>query len=228
MTKNFYSLVAVSGLVAQLLTSVSIPAMANQEKSATPAHSAGAASAKSAATESSSAKGPNGDSPGYNGVPVLDPSRFFGAASMGYASAKACPEVVSKLFCYCGCDISDNHNHLIDCFTSPHGVDCHICQEEAIQALKMHRDGASVADIQKAIDQQYAAKYPWKDDSPAYTKYKSSRLWKPVAEQANASTDEALKQATANTKGKDEKWTPVLKPGSHAGSCCGKDQDHKK
>jgi hypothetical protein len=138
--------------------------------------------AKDAATATSTKAG---DKLTYDGPEVLDPSKFFGAAAMGYASAKACPEVVSRLFCYCGCDISDNHNTLIDCFTSNHGVDCHICQEEAVMALKMHRDNASIAEIQKAIDQEFSAKYPWKEDSPAYTKYKTTRLW---SAKASAST----------------------------------------
>ncbi|MBX9720408.1 MAG: hypothetical protein K2X81_03340, partial [Candidatus Obscuribacterales bacterium] len=45
---------------------------------------------------------------------VLEPGQFFGLASFGYASAKACPEVMEKLFCYCGCDLTDSHNSLLD------------------------------------------------------------------------------------------------------------------
>ena len=105
--------------------------------------------------------------------PVLMPEQFFGAAAMGYAAAKATPHVCSKLFCYCGCDITDKHTCLLDCFTSLHGVDCHICQEEALQALRMTRDDEPVPAIQKAIDETYSMKYPFKDESPALKKYKS-------------------------------------------------------
>jgi hypothetical protein len=97
----------------------------------------------------------------YDGPAVLDPSRFFGGAAMGYASAKAAPQVMSQLFCYCGCDATDKHQHLIDCFTSPHGVDCHICQEEAVAALKLNRDHTPIAEIQRQIDEEFSHHYPF-------------------------------------------------------------------
>lgn len=108
---------------------------------------------------------------------VLAPSQFFGGAAMGYAAAKAIPEVCSKIFCYCGCDITDGHNCLLDCFTSRHGVDCHICQEESLQALRMHRDEEPLVNIQKNIDENYSNRYPFKEESPALKKYKATRLW---------------------------------------------------
>lgn len=110
-------------------------------------------------------------------APVLAPEQFFGAAAMGYAAAKAVPHICHKLFCYCGCDITDSHSNLLDCFTSYHGADCHICQEEALLALKMNRDEQPIATIQKVIDETYSSKYPFKEDSPAYKKYKATRLW---------------------------------------------------
>jgi hypothetical protein len=110
-------------------------------------------------------------------APVLPPENFFGAAAMGYAAAKANPRICSKIFCYCGCDITDNHSNLLDCFTGMHGADCHICQEEALQALRMNRDGSTLADIQKQIDSEYSMKYPFKDESPALKKYRSARLY---------------------------------------------------
>lgn len=105
---------------------------------------------------------------------VLDPSKFFGLASFGYAAAKTCPEVMEKLFCYCGCDLTDQHVSLLDCFTSVHGVDCHICQEEAILARKMNSDGSPIAEIQKSIDEKYSKDYPFEQDTPAYKNYKAT------------------------------------------------------
>src|SRR5579871_413239 len=55
---------------------------------------------------------------------VLDPEKFFGDAQVGYQAAQQCPEIIAKLFCYCGCDISDSHTSLLDCFTTDHGADC--------------------------------------------------------------------------------------------------------
>src|SRR5271170_459218 len=44
-----------------------------------------------------------------NLAPVLNPGQFFGPAAMGYAAAQGCPHVCTKLFCYCGCDMTDGH-----------------------------------------------------------------------------------------------------------------------
>src|SRR5438105_5449302 len=82
---------------------VSTKAPANPAKAKTTTASAPAASAPAAADKE-------------NLAPVLPPEQFFGAAAMGYSAAKANPHVCSKLFCYCGCDITDNHNNLLDCF----------------------------------------------------------------------------------------------------------------
>ncbi len=111
--------------------------------------------------------------------PVLPPEQFFGPAAMGYAAAKGCAQICFKLFCYCGCDITDNHKCLLDCFTGYHGADCHICQEEAMVALRMSKNDDSLATIQKAIDEGYSSKYPFKEESPALKQYKATRKWQP-------------------------------------------------
>ncbi len=172
--------------------------------------------------------------------PVLDPSQFAGLAAFGYASAKAAPEVMEKLFCYCGCDLTDSHTSLLDCFTSAHGVDCHICQEEAVLALKMHKDGTPIKQIQQEIDERYSDKYPFEEQTPAYKKYKSTRLWTSsgtagdttAASTTAASTDKATQKEAAGPAGPDgpdekcEKKPPKLKPGKTVGKCCGAGHDH--
>lgn len=143
----------------------------------------------------------------YDGPPVMDPSRYYGAAAMGYAAAKAAPEVMAKLFCYCGCDETDKHSYLIDCFTGNHGMDCHICQEEAVLALRLYRDGASIAEIQKRVDNDYSKYYPFDKDTESYAKYKAMRLWNPIG---------AAPGLLADT-GKEK---PKVKPGMTVGQCC--------
>ena len=143
---------------------------------------------------------------------MLEPGQFFGLASLGYASAKADPEIMEKLFCYCGCDLTDKHFTLLDCFTSMHGVDCHICQEEAILALKMRKDGASMADIQKAVDEKYAHDYPFEQDTPNYRHYKDSRIYiKKTDAKSDGSAAADAQPATTN---------PTLKPGKAVSKCC--------
>jgi hypothetical protein len=145
---------------------------------------------------------------------VLDPNNYVGMVKAGYQAAKEIPEVCSKLFCYCGCDMTDCHGSLLDCFTSDHGVDCHICQEEAIMALKFHRKGKSISDIQKFIDKRYSKEYPFEVESPVLLKYKKERLW-----------DSGKKSASSSSGGEpqaDGKAVPgKRKPGKEAdGSCC--------
>ncbi len=128
-------------------------------------------------------------------------------------AAKRIPEICSKLFCYCGCELSDKHTSLLDCFTSDHGVDCNICQEEALLALKLHTQGKDLPEIQKAIDQKYVAEYNSVFDEPSeqLKKYREARLWKPTpTELAN----EAIAGKTLESKASEGT--------AKVGSCCGK------
>ena len=163
---------------------------------------------------------------------VLDPSRFFGQAMIGYAAAKAAPEIMNKLFCYCGCDITDSHISLLDCFTSIHGVDCHICQEEAVVALKLNRDGTSVGDIQKIVDEKYAEHYPFEEDSPTYKNYKATRLYAVKGKIDSKSAKAPAVKFGEGTAGPaapddDKKWVPKLKPGKQVNSQCCSGDDKK-
>src|SRR5437016_679078 len=122
---NLRAALTVAGLAGFSLL-VSVAGVGAEPKSA--AHSKAAAKVAKAASGPCPVNAANKD--GYSGPPVLEPGKFFGEAAMGYASAQAAPQVMSKLFCYCGCDTTDGHSALIDCYTSMHGQDCHICQEE--------------------------------------------------------------------------------------------------
>src|ERR1700679_2837957 len=55
---------------------------------------------------------------------VLPADQFSGKAAASYEAAKEIPDVCCKLFCYCGCDVSEKHTNLLECFASDHGVDC--------------------------------------------------------------------------------------------------------
>src|SRR5262249_44006064 len=105
---------------------------------------------------------------------VLSSEKFFGPASFGYAAAAEAASICRKLFCYCGCDMTDSHTSLLDCFTSYHGVDCKICQDEAIMARQMQKEGASINAIQDAVDQSFHSHYPWGKPTDALEKYRAS------------------------------------------------------
>lgn len=144
---------------------------------------------------------------------VLDTTNMAGMAMIGYASAKACPEVVEKLFCYCGCDETDKHSSLLDCFTSTHGLDCHICQEEAVLALKLHKDGVSIPDIQKAIDDKYRQDYPFAEETATYKRYKATHYLSGGSSDVKFGTEIAGPELS-------EGATHKLKPGKKVGKCC--------
>lgn len=53
---------------------------------------------------------------------TLPPERFSGAVKEGYGIARAIPDVLAELHCYCGCDRSVGHRHLLDCFADDHAA----------------------------------------------------------------------------------------------------------
>lgn len=53
---------------------------------------------------------------------TLPPALFSGRTADAYGVAAEIPEVLAGLACYCGCDQSVGHRHLLDCFADDHGV----------------------------------------------------------------------------------------------------------
>lgn len=157
---------------------------------------------------------------------VLSNEKFLGHVKMCYMAAKQIPKLCQKLFCYCGCDYTDEHTTLLDCYTSDHSVDCSYCQGEAMMAFKMHRKGASDAEIQKAVDLNWGPHYPFiEQPSEAIKKYWKSRIWAPgagptVAEKHNE--EKPLFDPFTGSQESDSK--PMGKP---SGNCCGGKQDGK-
>jgi hypothetical protein len=147
---------------------------------------------------------------------VLPAENYVGKASEGYAAAKQVPDICSKLFCYCGCDKTDSHSSLLDCFTCDHGVDCTICQDEAIIALELKKKGKSISEIQREIDQAFQTMYPWDKPTPALEKYRASLKSGPVgssAESDKSSKTESFLKLPAQLGDQTKR--------RRSGSCCG-------
>jgi hypothetical protein len=68
-----------------------------------------------------------------------------------YAIAKEIPEILAQQPCLCGCDQSDNHASLLDCFADEHAATCAVCMKEAILAKQMTEAGKAAAEIREAI-----------------------------------------------------------------------------
>lgn len=187
----------------------------DSSQAATPASAKPAASKTSCAkpTDSNAAGAKAADGTSASGktsaAQVLDPSKFFGEAQAAYEAARQCPDLCANLFCYCGCDHTDNHASLLDCYITDHSADCEICQKSVFIGLAMKKDGKSLREIQAAIDEKFASEYPYEDPSPALLAYRAKRDGKPIPK----SPDPKSKQKAASPA--------KLKPGKKAGDCCG-------
>jgi hypothetical protein len=228
---------SIAGLTVQLITSscaaaetspASPPPPPPPRKSPAKSGAKPAPAAASAKPSSSPSAPPQSSSPTASAATgkkpraeVLNPDQFFGMAMIGYAAAKAAPEVMENLFCYCGCDLTDSHTSLLDCFTSIHGVDCHICQDEAQIALRLHKQGLPMLKIQQQIDEEFSKQYPFEEDTPTYKNYKAHRLWvKGGAVDTKPDAAASGSNSATGSTGPDPK-NPKLKPGAKAGNCCG-------
>ena len=87
---------------------------------------------------------------------TLDPANFQGTVREAYEVAEKDPALLAQLHCYCGCDVTDGHKNLLDCFRDTHGSTCAICCGEARDAEKMATAGMPVEQIRDALRARYA------------------------------------------------------------------------
>lgn len=183
--------------------------------------------AKSASTASAPTEKPDekSDSKALAAKVLMDPD-FIGRDKMCYTIAKEIPQLLQKLFCHCGCDYTEEHSTLLDCYTCRHTIDCNECKGEAMMACKMNRKGASVAEIQKAVDLNWAPKYPfYQQPSDALRKYWKTRLWAPGPGPTAAEKHNEEHKPIDPFTGSQE--VAGKTKGSPSGSCCGGSKDVK-
>lgn len=85
-----------------------------------------------------------------------------------YAAALANPELLAPLPCFCGCmRFEQPHGGLKDCFIQPttgeldpHGAFCETCQDEALDAVALAKQGVSDHEIHAQIVAKYADRDP--------------------------------------------------------------------
>lgn len=53
---------------------------------------------------------------------TLPPDMFTGTVRQAYQVAADIPGVLAELNCHCGCDRSQGHRNLLDCFSDTHAV----------------------------------------------------------------------------------------------------------
>lgn len=88
--------------------------------------------------------------------PTLSPVLFVGQTERAYQVAQDISDVIDQLYCYCECDKHSGHLTLLSCFTDNHAANCDICQNEALDAAKMMKQGYRMAEIRSRIDGKYS------------------------------------------------------------------------
>jgi uncharacterized protein with PCYCGC motif len=87
---------------------------------------------------------------------TLDPNLFVGDVKTAYQIAERDPTLLAQLHCYCGCDRTDGHKNLLDCYRDTHGAHCAICTNEALEADKLASQGMPVEKIRDALRDRFA------------------------------------------------------------------------
>lgn len=97
--------------------------------------------------------------PGVTADRVLPASMVMNTpgALEAYAAARAAPQVLDGLFCHCECAKNFGHRSLLTCFETDHGSQCDICMGEAMLGTRLAAQGNSLAQIRRAIDQQFGS-----------------------------------------------------------------------
>ena len=52
--------------------------------------------------------------------PTLSPQKFSGKVRKAYEVARAIPQVLDRLYCYCRCRENFNHKNLLSCYVDTH------------------------------------------------------------------------------------------------------------
>jgi hypothetical protein len=91
---------------------------------------------------------------------TLDAAQFKDrkAAFVAYSIAVKIRALLYQEPCFCPCDTSENHQSLLDCFTSEHAITCHVCQAEAIFAYEESKSGKTASQIRDAMHAPALAK----------------------------------------------------------------------
>jgi len=89
--------------------------------------------------------------------PTLPPERFAGQTREAYVVARAIPQTLAQLPCYCHCDRGMGHKSLHSCFEDDHASHCATCVDEALMAYRLQTEAKLSADqVREKIIEKYA------------------------------------------------------------------------
>ena len=94
---------------------------------------------------------------GHHLVHTMDPSYFSkdAKAQAAYQTAKDIPDVLAELPCFCGCMMALGHESNLFCFRDEHGSGCNICEDVALQARDLHKQGLSIQQIKERVRESF-------------------------------------------------------------------------
>ncbi len=87
--------------------------------------------------------------------PMLSPDNFKGKTAYTYQIANEIPEVLDNIYCYCHCQKHSGHKSLLSCYTDKHAAFCDVCQNEAIMAYELYKEGKDIKTIKKMVDEEF-------------------------------------------------------------------------
>jgi hypothetical protein len=87
--------------------------------------------------------------------PILSPELFKGKTAYTYQIANEIPGVLDNSYCYCHCQKHSGHKSLLSCYTDKHAAFCDVCQNEAIMAHELYKQGKDIPTIKKTVDEEF-------------------------------------------------------------------------
>jgi len=96
--------------------------------------------------------------PGITGENVLTKEQLSASPQLIslFNSVREIPEVLDGIRCNCGCTAPPVLRSLLSCYEGKGMArDCSICQGQARLAVRLHKEGKSLADIRTAIDAKF-------------------------------------------------------------------------
>ena len=87
--------------------------------------------------------------------PILSPELFKDKTAYTYQIAKEIPEVLDNIYCYCHCQKHSGHKSLLSCYTDKHAAFCDVCQNEAIIAHELYKEGKDIPTIKKMVNEEF-------------------------------------------------------------------------
>jgi hypothetical protein len=94
--------------------------------------------------------------PGITADHVLPDDRVDAEHKDAYDAARQIPEILDGIYCHCDC--ADRHSDLrslLSCYETDMPMSCGVCSGEARTALRLYKQGKTLAEIRAAIDKRF-------------------------------------------------------------------------